>query len=45
MYTENGRETEAVAVGIDGNGALTVKNHDGTEAVLNTGEISLRIEQ
>lgn len=45
VYTENGRETEAVAVGIDGNGALTVKNHDGTEAVLNTGEISLRIEQ
>lgn len=43
-YIQNGKSTNAIALDIDGDGALTVKHSDGTEARLFSGEISLRIK-
>lgn len=45
VYKKNGRETAATAIGIDDNGALMVRNSDGTETTLNTGEISVRLRE
>ncbi len=42
-YFINGQKNTATAVGIDGCGGLIVKNDDGTEDVLRSGEISVRL--
>jgi len=42
-YIQNGVATPATALAITDSGALHVRRADGTEAVLNTGEISVRL--
>lgn len=43
-YTENGEVRQAVAVAIDRNGGLVI-TENGTQRVLSTGEITLRIDK
>lgn len=42
-YFINGQKNTATAIGVDGCGGLIVKKDDGTSAVLNSGEISVRL--
>ena len=42
-YTKNGVKCDGVAIDVDENGFLTVKKDDGTEEILSSGEISLRL--
>ncbi len=43
-YTENGKVKQAVAAAIDDNGGLVI-TENGTERVLSTGEITVRIDK
>lgn len=42
-YFINGQKNTATAVGIDGYGGLIIRKDDGTEDVLRSGEISVRV--
>ncbi len=42
-YFINGQKNTATAIGIDGCGGLIIKKDDGTSDVLNSGEISVRL--
>lgn len=44
-YFKNGIATAATAIAIDDRGGLIVKHTDGSEACLNTGEISVRFSE
>lgn len=43
VYTENGTQKEAVAVDIDEAGGLVVRDAEGRESTLRSGEITLRV--
>lgn len=43
-FIENGVKTDAVAVGINEDGSLTVRTEDGKTVTLSSGEITLRIK-
>ncbi len=45
VYCENGRSREGVAASIDEMGRLTVRHSDGSEKILASGEISLRLNK
>lgn len=45
VYSKNGTEYKATAVDINANGELIVKNLDGKEEKLSSGEITLRLKQ
>jgi BirA family biotin operon repressor/biotin-[acetyl-CoA-carboxylase] ligase len=42
-YIKNGIKCDGVAIDVDENGFLTVKKDDGTEEILSSGEISVRL--
>ena len=42
-YITNGIKCDGVAIDVDENGFLTVKKDDGTEEILSSGEISVRL--
>jgi len=45
VFAERETRTEALVTGIDDDGGLIVRLDDGTERVLFTGEISLRLSE